>query len=103
MPAPTDNFKPITYDDIYDEELENEYMGKVRKIVIENGNHVWIESVDPYGHWKISLKKGKLPDHLKDGSWTTFRDALTAVNIWLKERKVPIVYQTTKDKVSREE
>ncbi len=95
MPATDPDFKPITLNDIHDEELDFEYKGKVRKIVLENGNYVWMECVDPYGYWQVSLKKGKLPDKIKDNNYTTFRDALTDVNRWLKERKHPIVYATT--------
>lgn len=103
MPSANEEFVPLTFDDCYDPEIDKEYMGKVRKIVLENGNYVWIECVDPFGHWQVSLKKGQLPDALKHGSFTTFRDALTAVNIWLQNRKVPIVYQTTKTKAPAQE
>lgn len=103
MPAKDENFKDVTLSDIHDDEIEAEYMGKVRKIVLENGNWVWFESVDPYGHWKVSLKKGQLPDYIKNNSYTNFLTALSDVNRWLRERKHPIVYTTTKDKIDREE
>ena len=98
MPAVDTEFKPLTFDDCYDPELDAEYRGKVRKVVLENGNWLWMESEDPYGYWTVKLKRGKLPDNLQNGSFTTFRDLLNAVNIWLKDRKHPIVYTTTKDK-----
>lgn len=105
MPAKDENFVPLTFDDVYDADLDWEHRGKFRKIVIGNGNEIYLESVDPFGHWKVTAKKGRLPDWLKDGSWTTFRDALAAANKYLHERKLPIVYQTnqaTKETVKSE-
>lgn len=93
MPSVDPNFKPLDLNDILDDELDKEYMGKLRKIVMSNGNFVWIECRDPYGFWYISLEKGKLPDKLT-GSYTTFDMALRDVNQWLRDKKEPIVYET---------
>lgn len=94
MPAVDPNFKALTLDDIFNPEEDWEYKGKQRTIVLGNGNELYMECVDPFGHWKISLKRGKLPDALRDGSWTTFRDCLQAANLYLKDKKHPIVYTT---------
>ena len=96
MPAKDETFTDLTLSDIFDEELDAEHKGKVRKIVLKNGNWVWLECVDPYGYWQVSLKKGRLPDNIKDNSYTTFRDALNDVNKWLREQKHAIVYETNK-------
>ncbi len=91
MPAVRENFKPLTLDDVLDEEYDEEHMGKFRKIEIER-NVVHIKCEDPYGFWKISLEKGQLPERLK-GSYTTFDQALREVNRWLKDKKEPLVYE----------
>lgn len=94
MPQKNPDFKPITLSDIHDEDIEKEHMGKVRKIALTNGNHVWIECVDPFGFWKVKLKKGQLPDFIRNNTYTTFLGALNDVNRWLENRKEAIVYTT---------
>lgn len=100
MPAKDETFEDFTLSDILDEELDAEHKGKIRKVVLKDGNSIWIECVDPYGFWKVRLSKGRLPDAIKDNQYTTFRDALTAVNRWCREKRHAIVYQTNKDKVT---
>lgn len=95
MPKINESFVPLTLDDVLDEEYDEEHRGHFRKIEIEN-NTVHIRRQDPYGFWHISLSKGQVPDRMK-GAYTNFEMALTAVNIWLKNKKEPLVY-TVKDK-----
>lgn len=98
MPAKDETQPEITLSDIHDEALDAEHHGKVRKIVLKDGNYVWLECVDPYGYWQVSLKKGRLPDWIKDNSYTDFRSALADVNKWIRERKHAIVYTTDRTK-----
>ncbi len=85
MPAKREDFTPLTFDDIFDDDYDKEHQGKYRKVEIEN-NIVHIRSEDPYGFWKISLQKGQLPEKLK-GAYTSFDQALRDVNLWLKDKK----------------
>ncbi len=95
MPAANPNFTALRLDDIFDEALDKEFMGKVRKIDLPNGNIVWLKCEDPYGFWYVSLKKGQVPENLK-GAYSNFAVALNAVNLWLKDKKDPIVYPSSK-------
>jgi len=95
MPAANPDFKALTLNEIYDQEVEDEFMGKARKINLPNGNIVWLKCEDPYGFWYVSLKKGQVPENLK-GAYSNFSTALNAVNLWLKDKRDPIVYPTTK-------
>lgn len=103
MPTVNENHKDIQLGDFLDDDLDFEHRGKVRKVVLENGNHLWIECVDPYGHWKVKLGKGRLPDYIANNSYTQFRDALIDVNRWLREKKHAIVYTTAKAPITQEE
>lgn len=102
MPTTDDNFEDFTFDDFYNPEEDAEFRGKYRKIVIENGNEIRVESVDPFGWWVVSLKRGKLPDYIKDNNYTTFRDALRDINRWMREREYKLVYAVSKDKTKKE-
>lgn len=103
MPSVNEKFVDLTLSDILDDDLDKEHKGKVKKIRFDDGNHIWIESVDPYGYWKVKLRKGKLPDFIRENSYTTFRDALTDINRWLRTRQYNIVYPSPKQDISREE
>lgn len=89
MPTVKQNFVPLTFDDILDEDYDKEHQGKFRKVELEN-NTVHIRCEDPHGFWYVSLEKGQVPDFLK-GAYTSFDQALRDVNIWLKNKKVPYI------------
>lgn len=91
MPTTDDNFKPLTLDDVFDVDYDKEHMGKYRKINLKSGNVVHVRAEDPYGFWYITFEKGKPPEELR-GSYTSFDLALRDVNIWLKAKKIPLVY-----------
>lgn len=94
MPAKRDNFTPLTFDEIFDDEYDKEHMGKYRKIELD-GNTVHIKCEDPYGFWHISIAKGQIPEKLK-GAYTSFDQALREVNVWLKDKKEPYLPQEVK-------
>lgn len=102
MPTANEEFVDLTLTDILDDGLDAEHRGKVRKIAFKDGNHIWIECVDPHGFWKVKLKKGKLPDFIRENTYTTFQNALTDINRWLRERKYALVYPP-KQGIEREE
>ena len=85
MPSKNENFKPFSFDDIFDDEYDKEHMGKYRKIEID-GNTVHIKCEDPYGFWMVSVSKGTIPEKLK-GAYTSFDQALRDVNLWLRDKK----------------
>lgn len=89
MPMKSENFRPYTFDDIFDEEYDKEHTGKYRKIEVE-GNVIHIRCEDPYGFWYVSVEKGTIPDRLK-GAYTSFDQALRDVNLWLKDKKRPYI------------
>jgi len=95
MPKTREDFVPYELADIIDDEAEFENGGRLRTIEIDN-NTVTIQSEDPYGFWRIKLKKGNLPDKLK-GNYTSFDLALRDVNIWLQNKKEPLL-SSLKDK-----
>lgn len=97
MPAPQSNFVPLTLNEILDEELDAEERGKVRKIKMSNGNILTFTCEDPYGFWVMKLSKGRLPEKLM-GAYTTFDAALKDANLWMKDKKEPLVYVTEERK-----
>lgn len=88
--TPGNDFTPFELDDILEEEYDAEHGGRARRIHMDNGNIVHIKCEDPYGFWMVSLEKGNLPDKLK-GAWTTFQQALAAVNQWLRDKPEPYI------------
>lgn len=96
MPTVRENFKPFELGDILDDDKEFENGGRLRTIDIGN-NTVSIICEDPYGFWRVKLTKGNLPEKLK-GSYTSFDMALRDVNLWLKDKKEPLISSLPKDK-----
>lgn len=96
MPTVDDDFVDLELTDILDDELDAEHRGMVRRVKLKNGNTIWLKCVDPHGFWKVSLSKGRLPESIQKNSYTTFRNALTDVNRWLRTVKYPIVYPEIK-------
>jgi hypothetical protein len=62
-----------------------EATSKVRVTEIDNGNSITATSSDPYGHWKLHLKKGQLPEEYR-GTYTTYEYAEKAIKKYLEDR-----------------
>lgn len=57
----------------------------VNRSIDIDGNKIWIKKEDPYGFWRVSFEKGRIPKSL-EGMFTSPDMALKLVNVYLREK-----------------
>jgi hypothetical protein len=61
--------------------------GRRKYIHLSNGQNVILESRDPHGFWYIKWEKGTTPHDLQEQTFTGFRLARAAVELWFEKNK----------------
>lgn len=88
----------IILDDIYDDEMVSNNMGKERTIKTETCI-IKVTCKDPYGFWFISLDKGQIPEWLR-GAYSTFDKAFADINKYIDEKRLNILARSDNEKAN---